>query len=87
MKKIRLGTMLASGLAVGIFILNAEAFASSPVLLTPAEECGYTAYSQHEEVTRFLSYLDAMSMETVVKVVGRTRETGEFPAKTSIFAS
>jgi hypothetical protein len=73
--------MLASGLAVGIFILNAAAFASTPALLTPAEECGYTAYSQHEDVTRFLSYLEATSKETVVKVVGRTRETEEFPAK------
>ena len=81
MKKIRLITMLASGLAVGIFILNAAAFASTPALLTPAEECGYTAYSQHEDVTRFLSYLEATSKETVVKVVGRTRETEEFPAK------
>jgi len=81
MKKIRLITIISSGLAVGIFILNAAAFASSPAFLTPAEECGYTAYSQHEDVTRFLSYLEAMSKETVVKVVGRTKETGEFPAR------
>jgi hypothetical protein len=81
MRKIRLIKVLAWGLAVGIFILNAAAFTSSPALLTPAEECGYTAYSQHEDVTRFLSYLEAMSKETVVKVVGRTKETGEFPAK------
>jgi hypothetical protein len=82
MKKIISITIVSSALAVIIFILlNTAAFASSTALLTPAEECGYTAYTQHEEVTRFLSCLEAMSKETVVNVVGRTRETEEFPAK------
>jgi hypothetical protein len=81
MKKIRLMTMISAGLASGLLILNAAAFASTEALLTPAEDCRYTEYSQPEEVARFLSYLDAISKETVVQVVGRTREVEEFPAK------
>ncbi|MBM3294669.1 MAG: DUF2817 domain-containing protein [Candidatus Aminicenantes bacterium] len=48
---------------------------------TPAEACRFSQYSQHEDVVRFLSALDAMSPQTAVRVVGRTREAEDFPAK------
>jgi len=48
---------------------------------TPAEACRFSQYSQHEDVVRFLGALDAMSPETAVRIVGRSREVKDFPAK------
>jgi len=50
-------------------------------LKTPAEESRYTRYSQHEEIARFLSYLDELSPEAAVQVIGKTKETNVLPSQ------
>jgi len=57
-----------------------SAFATSSVK-TPAEVSRFTRYSQHEEISRFLSVLDQQCAELTVKVVGRTLETREYGSK------
>jgi hypothetical protein len=54
---------------------------AAEVLKTPAETAGYTRYSQHEEISRFLSSLDDASPEMSVRVIGQTREVRGFAAK------
>ncbi len=54
---------------------------AAEVLKTPAEASGYSRYSQHEDIARFLSALDAASPEMSVRVIGQTREVRGFPAK------
>jgi hypothetical protein len=81
MKKIKWLAMISAGLASGLLLLSTAAFASTEAVLTPAEDCRYAEYSQAEGVARFLSYIDAISKEAAVQVVGRTREVEEFPAK------
>ena len=50
-------------------------------LKTPAEEANYKQYSQHEEIARFLSALDAQAKEVAVQIIGRTKEVKGFPSK------
>jgi hypothetical protein len=61
------------------FLITAGA---SPVqtLKTPAEESNYLAYSQHEEIARFLSAIDFLSKEAAVQIIGQTKAVREFPA-------
>jgi hypothetical protein len=66
--------------SIFVFVLGATVEAAE-VLKTPAETTGYTRYSQHEEIARFLSVLDNASPEMSVRVVGQTREVRDFPAK------
>ncbi len=47
---------------------------------TPAEEAGYKAYSQNEDIARFLSLADAASKELEVRIAGRTKEVDGYPA-------
>ncbi len=61
--------------ASGLILRAAE------VLKTPAEAAGYTQYSQHEHVARFLSELDYASPVMRVQVIGQTRDVRAFPAK------
>jgi hypothetical protein len=62
-------------MASGLILQAAE------VLKTPAEAVGYSQYSQHEEIARFLSALDFASPQIRVQIIGQTREVREFPAK------
>ena len=48
---------------------------------TPAELTNFAQYSQHEEITRFLSELDHMSGELTVQIIGQTKETRGYEAK------
>ena len=48
---------------------------------TPAEEVNYTQYSQYEDVTRFLSRTDELSNELAVRIIGKTRETRDYPSR------
>jgi hypothetical protein len=67
-------------IAVASFCHEAER-AQAQLVRTPAEEQGYSQYSQHEDIARFLSVLDHASRETAVRVVGRTRHSSAYPAK------
>lgn len=49
-------------------------------LKTPAEESGWSRYTQYEDVTRFLQAIGKASKETVVQVIGKTLEAKELPA-------
>lgn len=57
------------------FALNAN------TVKTPAEESNYTQYSQNEEISRFLSYVDHVSQEVKVQVIGQTKATKNYGAK------
>lgn len=48
---------------------------------TPAEECLFARYTQHEDVARFLGSLAAASRELTVRVVGATREARGYPSR------
>ncbi|MDH5744468.1 MAG: hypothetical protein OEZ52_13045, partial [Candidatus Aminicenantes bacterium] len=48
---------------------------------TPAELSRYTQYTQHEEITRFLSHVDHLSKEMVVQIIGQTKETRNYGSK------
>ncbi len=48
---------------------------------TPAELTNFTQYSQHEDITRFLSELDHLSEELAVQIIGQTKETNEYGVK------
>jgi hypothetical protein len=47
---------------------------------TPAEESGYSAYTQNEDIARFLSLADAASKDLEVRIVGRTKGVDAYPA-------
>jgi hypothetical protein len=66
---------------VFILTLTFVHFSSGQPLKTPAEESRYAQYSQHEEIARFLSALDFLSPEAVVRVIGKSREVRGFAAK------
>ncbi|HOC24344.1 MAG TPA: DUF2817 domain-containing protein [bacterium] len=55
--------------------------AGAQSLLTPGEINGYSRYTQHDEVVRFLSALSAHSRTLQVREVGRTRPVEGFSAK------
>jgi hypothetical protein len=64
--------------ALIILLLVVPLWAQS--LKTPAEESGWSRYTQYEDVTRFLQALDKASKETVVQVIGKTLDAKELPA-------
>jgi hypothetical protein len=66
--------LLAAGLAI-------DAPASPQVLKTPAEEANYRAYSQNEDIARFLSLADAASEDLEVRIAGRTRAVDAYPSR------
>lgn len=51
----------------------------SQTIKTPAEESGWTRYSQYEDVTRFLQAVGRVSKNVKVQVIGRTLEAKELP--------
>lgn len=48
---------------------------------TPAEEVRFKQYTQYEELVSFLSLLEARSPVLKIKIVGRTREVENYPAR------
>jgi hypothetical protein len=54
--------------------------AAPPELKTPAEQNGYAQYTQNAAIGGFLSEADALTRQLSVRVIGRTRDTDEFPA-------
>ncbi|MBU2438692.1 MAG: DUF2817 domain-containing protein [Acidobacteria bacterium] len=61
-------------------LICAVGAADSPIR-TPAERCGFTAYSQYEDVGIFLSRLDAAADRMTLRVVGRTLPGRNYGAK------
>jgi len=70
---------LAATIVVGA-ALSLWAGAAPNGLETPAEESGYTRYTQNEELGRFLSRAAATAGELTVAVVGRTEPVRDYPA-------
>jgi len=60
-----------------VILLSSLAFSQN--LKTPAEEASYRAYSQNEDIAKFLSLVDAASKETTVRIVGRTKDVEDYP--------
>ncbi|MBN1271766.1 MAG: DUF2817 domain-containing protein [Candidatus Aminicenantes bacterium] len=56
-------------------------FLPAEEIKTPGEISRYTKYSQHEEITVFLSELDHQSEELKVKIIGHTKETREYESR------
>jgi len=71
----RLWTLV--GLAAFALIVTPRA----AVIQTPAEDCDYSQYTQHEQTARFLGHLAHLSKQVNVQVIGRTREVRNFGAK------
>jgi hypothetical protein len=68
--------IVTAGIALGALGLAA----APAVLKTPAEETGYTQYTQNDAIGRFLSEADALSRELTVQVIGRTNDIEGFAA-------
>jgi len=64
-------------LLVAFLLMNAGARAQS--IKTPAEENGYSRYTQHEEVARFLQSIARAAREVKVQAVGSTDPAKDFP--------
>jgi len=69
------------GLAGASLAAAVAALPAAVILPTPAEETLYKQYTQHDSIARFLSRVTALSPEAKIKVIGRTRETREFPSR------
>ena len=67
--------LLVVFLSFSLSVLQAE------TVKTPAEKSSYSHYSQHEEITRFLSHVDQLSEEMTVHIIGQTREMEDYPSK------
>lgn len=61
-------------------ILLAAVGVSAQSMKTPAEDSGWSRYSQYDDVTAFVQAIDKASRETAVQVVGRTLEAKELPS-------
>ncbi|NIO49177.1 MAG: DUF2817 domain-containing protein [Candidatus Aminicenantes bacterium] len=71
-----------SALFLAIFFLFFSSFSSgAETVKTPAEETNYTQYSQYEEITEFLSHVSHLSEKTKVQIIGRTRDSRDYPSK------
>ena len=64
-----------------LFIFVFASLLTAENVKTPLEESQYTRYSQAEAIARFLSCIDHVSSQVVVKVVGRTRDTKNYDAQ------
>jgi len=64
-----------------IIFLNLVFYSAASDLKTPAEETRYTGYSQNEDIARFLSRLQSQSEVLKVRLIGRTKEVENYPAK------
>ncbi len=62
-----------------VFFLVVFSFLYPEELETPAEKVRYTAYTQYEELSRFLSTIDQVSPQMNVGIVGRTLRTRRYP--------
>jgi dipeptidyl-peptidase-4 len=67
-------------LCLGLLYIPGLAEGDSSVK-TPAEAANYTLYSQHEQISHFLSLLDSLSEELNVQIVGRSLGREEYGAK------
>jgi len=64
--------------ALLVFLLIVPVWSQS--IKTPAEESGWSAYTQYEDVTRFLQAIDKAAREATVQVIGKTLDAKELPA-------
>jgi len=63
-----------------IFLFSVLGQAASPIK-TPAEEVRFIKYSQYEDIARFLSVLEARSGVLKVRIIGKTKEVENYPAR------
>ncbi len=75
---ISLSSCFRKKAALIIFLLAVPLWAQS--LKTPAEESGWSRYTQSEDVSRFLQAVHQVSKEAVVQVIGKTLAAKELPA-------
>lgn len=61
-----------------VLLLAVPLWAQGP--RTPAEETGWSRYTQYEDAARFLQAVDNASRETVVQVIGKTLDAKELPS-------
>jgi hypothetical protein len=66
--------------AAALVVLGLAAPVWGQSIKTPAEESGWTRYSQYEDVTRFLQAIDQASKEATVQVIGKTLDAKELAA-------
>lgn len=65
---------------LGLILLTGFSLAEEKIQ-TPGETVNYTAYTQHEAITKFLSRLENVSPNLKVRIAGRTLPTEEYGAK------
>ncbi len=69
-------------LALPVLLILAVAVSLAAISLkTPAEEARYKKYSQYEDIVRFLSLIQSKSEVLKIKVIGRTKEVENYPAR------
>lgn len=78
---MRIQSFAAGALAFGFFGLGNASAPTSVSLKTPAEESGYSRYSQNDDIARFLSALVHASPQVIVGAVGETLAIEDFPTR------
>jgi hypothetical protein len=69
-------------LILAIFFLFFSSFIlGADTVKTPAEEIGYSQYSQYEEITAFLSRVSHISEKIKIQIIGQTREVKNYLSK------
>jgi hypothetical protein len=77
-----LGKRYFKALILAIFFLFFSSFIlGADTVKTPAEEIGYSQYSQYEEITAFLSRVSHISEKIKIQIIGQTREVKNYPSK------
>ncbi|MGQ9801107.1 MAG: M14 family zinc carboxypeptidase [Candidatus Saccharicenans sp.] len=66
---------------ISLILLGFTLLSAAVQIKTPAEETRFKQYTQYEELVRFLSLLEARSPVIKVKIVGRTKEVENYPAR------
>lgn len=79
-RKMKFGKTAAVMLWTGLFLFTHSLW-SEKTIKTPAEISRFSRYSQHEDITEFLSLIDHASEEISVEVIGKTMETREYSSK------
>lgn len=72
-KRIKMKNVIIASFFIFFLVLYSQASVKTPV-----EDANYTHYSQHEEITKFLSLVDYLSKEMTVQVIGQTKETRNY---------
>lgn len=81
MKRYRIVSLIFIALVVCFCSIQLKA----QVIPTPAEESGYSRYTQYDELSSYLSNVQAVSQNIIVRIIGRTAEGADINLMRDIY--